>query len=312
LRFDANLDRIDALAEERTLEWRRIGEAEFLTLDEQRAAAGYGPAPQGFAAKGSGRKESAALELRYSADQPRAPAGTSTGGRWIPAGGASGGDGGWNGGGDTTQRVDVAMNIDPNVTNDAGGLIHLVQNRPGRTGRIFPGPGGPTYEQLDRQDAAREEAIVLMTRVRMRDPSWRPGAVLTDPENIESDIARYRSWGTDARARLEELSPRGIGDNNPPDMFSIFPNLSGRRAKISERDDPETRRGLYRENESADVSYASGHSVEQKPIIKGRKNPDYLIDGEVFDNYAPKTGSRRNIRGLLSKRFRKIRPKASY
>ena len=82
LRFDANLDHIDALAEERTLEWRRIGEAGFLTLDEQRAAAGYGPAPQGFAAKHNN-----ALELRYSPDQPRAPAGASDGGRWVSAGG---------------------------------------------------------------------------------------------------------------------------------------------------------------------------------------------------------------------------------
>ena len=48
LRLAANLDSIDALAEERALEWRRIDAAGFLTLDEQRAAAGYGPAPQGF------------------------------------------------------------------------------------------------------------------------------------------------------------------------------------------------------------------------------------------------------------------------
>jgi filamentous hemagglutinin len=44
------------------------------------------------------------------------------------------------------------------------------------------------------------------------------------------------------------------------------------------------------------VLYAAGHSDEQKPIIEGRKNPDFLIDGEVFDNYAPITTSVRNIR----------------
>ena len=44
-RFDYNIDRIDALAEERTMEWRRINDASFLTADEKREAAGYGRTP---------------------------------------------------------------------------------------------------------------------------------------------------------------------------------------------------------------------------------------------------------------------------
>jgi len=227
LRFEANLDRIDALAEERAREWRRIGDAAFLTRDEQRAAAGYGPAPKeafdaalnaaaGAATGAAVAPNAMAPELRYDPSQPRAPAGSSDGGRWVAAGGASGGGVGGGVGAARTGRGNfgvswlnrqppgaaqtnapadmtptrVAMNIDPNVVNDAGGLLHNVQNRPGRTGRVFPGPGGPTYEQLDRLDAAREEADPSMTRVRARDPAWRPGAVLTSPENIESDIAR--------------------------------------------------------------------------------------------------------------------------
>ena len=42
-RFDYDADRIDALAKERAFEWSRIGSAAFLTVDEQREAAGYGP-----------------------------------------------------------------------------------------------------------------------------------------------------------------------------------------------------------------------------------------------------------------------------
>ena len=64
-----------------------------------------------------------------------------------------------------------------------------------------------------------------------------------------------------------------------------------------------TRRSAFRENESADIFFANGHSVEQKPIIPGRKNPDYVIDGEVFDNYAPTTGNLRNIRGLIERKI---------
>ncbi|MBL1257458.1 phage portal protein [Methylocystis sp. Sn-Cys] len=45
-RFDYNADRLEALASERAAEWDRIGKANFLTLDEQREAVGYGPAPK--------------------------------------------------------------------------------------------------------------------------------------------------------------------------------------------------------------------------------------------------------------------------
>lgn len=41
-RFDYNLDRIDALAEERKVEWARVDAASFLTPDEKREAVGYG------------------------------------------------------------------------------------------------------------------------------------------------------------------------------------------------------------------------------------------------------------------------------
>ena len=42
-RFDYDLDRLDALADERTKEWARIGAASFLSDDEKREAVGYGP-----------------------------------------------------------------------------------------------------------------------------------------------------------------------------------------------------------------------------------------------------------------------------
>ncbi len=42
LRFEADLDRIDALAGEREAEWRRIGAASFLSDAEKREALGYG------------------------------------------------------------------------------------------------------------------------------------------------------------------------------------------------------------------------------------------------------------------------------
>ena len=41
--FDYDVDRIDALSADRAAEWKRVGDATFLTDDEKRAALGYGP-----------------------------------------------------------------------------------------------------------------------------------------------------------------------------------------------------------------------------------------------------------------------------
>jgi hypothetical protein len=63
----ADLDKLDALADEREAEWRRIGAASFLSDDEKRAAVGYGSAVS-----------SAPIARRYAPDQPRDDAG-----RWT-------------------------------------------------------------------------------------------------------------------------------------------------------------------------------------------------------------------------------------
>lgn len=47
LRIAYDPDRVDALVEERQSVWQRISAADFLTLNEKRAAAGYSPLPQG-------------------------------------------------------------------------------------------------------------------------------------------------------------------------------------------------------------------------------------------------------------------------
>ncbi len=110
------------IAAERATEWDRIGKASFLTLDEQREAVGYGPAPKDgvFAKWGGG------FERRYSPNQPRAPAGSAEGGQWTSGGG---GGGGVAGSVSLLSDVEqVALNIDPNVVSDAGlgGLIQSV------------------------------------------------------------------------------------------------------------------------------------------------------------------------------------------
>ncbi|MCU7722809.1 hypothetical protein ODJ79_03700 [Actinoplanes sp. KI2] len=60
-------------------------------------------------------------------------------------------------------------------------------------------------------------------------------------------------------------------------------------------------RGLRRENEAADVLAAQGFDVEQNPPPNAYgKKPDYRIEGEYFDCYAPSTSDLDNIRDQIS------------
>jgi len=54
-----------------------------------------------------------------------------------------------------------------------------------------------------------------------------------------------------------------------------------------------------RENDSADVLAHAGYRVEQNPVVPGPKEPDYRIEGRLFDNYAPSTSRGRNIWELI-------------
>jgi hypothetical protein len=66
-------------------------------------------------------------------------------------------------------------------------------------------------------------------------------------------------------------------------------------AIIRATDDAHTTRGLRRENESAITLALAGYNVEQKPAVPGKENPDYKIEGRIFDCYAPSTPKVYNI-----------------
>jgi hypothetical protein len=72
---------------------------------------------------------------------------------------------------------------------------------------------------------------------------------------------------------------------------------SGPLALSRPNDDEPTKRGLLRENESAKIIASAGYKIEQKPTppLGSGKNPDYLIEGRIFDCYAPETANAYNI-----------------
>jgi hypothetical protein len=117
-RFDYNADRLEALATERAAEWERVGKAPFLSLDEQREAVGYGPAPKNAV---FGKDSATGLERRYSPSQPRVPAGSPEGGEWT--------SGGRGGGSESSGSEDVALNLDRDLGNAINSQIERVQEK---------------------------------------------------------------------------------------------------------------------------------------------------------------------------------------
>ncbi|PPD10836.1 MAG: hypothetical protein CTY30_09945, partial [Methylocystis sp.] len=187
---------------------------------------------------------------------------------------------------------------DPRVASDADNPVTLAQARGGRgRGGGFSGPGEATPSQLGRLENTARLAREAEARVREIDPSWKPEPTLIDPNNIEARIARNESATRQANERYSEHLRELYGDFALPAQRDSAQrgNLTGPRALVRRQDDPETRRGAERENQSADILWLNGHNVEQKPDVPGPKRPDYRIDGEVFDNYAPKTNNVRNV-----------------
>ncbi|WP_368350127.1 VENN motif pre-toxin domain-containing protein [Pectobacterium peruviense] len=76
---------------------------------------------------------------------------------------------------------------------------------------------------------------------------------------------------------------------------AVSGSLSGQPTKLPPNASAENIRSLQRENEGAAILSQNGYHVEQNPVTLGAKNPDYKINGEIFDNIAPKTNSVRNI-----------------
>lgn len=83
-----------------------------------------------------------------------------------------------------------------------------------------------------------------------------------------------------------------IPDEAGPNIVEARP---GEPTPISPNDDDATRRAIRRENESAQILAGGGLDVVQNPVVAGPKKPDYLINGEVYDHYAPSTDVPRNI-----------------
>jgi hypothetical protein len=112
--------------------------------------------------------------------------------------------------------------------------------------------------------------------------------VLSDPNNLESQIARNRNVMNQANARYADYLRDKYGDLSLPrwDLLKPPPEFTGPSERILGRDNAENRRGAEGENQLSKNLWLHGFNVERKPLdprAQGVKEPDFLIDGEIFD-----------------------------
>ena len=127
---------------------------------------------------------------------------------------------------------------------------------------------------------------------------------------------RARPDGTPA-----EGSPHGRSDDRVTQRTGIPGDAApeGHPTRIEPDDDAETRRSIEMENSGAVTIANAGYRIKQNPtteeVAQARlasgdlgapaKNPDYLIEGRVFDCYSP-TNPTKSVRGVWWETQRKI------
>ena len=210
---------------------------------------------------------------------------------------------------DAPERGDRAR-----VIAEAIGLYEMYQ--PGR----FTLPGGNAMQAvaLARRLAANALTALDAGRLKVSDGGLAQGWVEVFPELTEDERRlgqlpgftpeRIEQWLETYPAEVLGL-PNTTGAPIAPDPTgniistplpeaagpSIVEARPGEPTPIGRNDDDATQRGIRRENESAQVLAANGYNVLQNPVMAGPKKPDYLINGEVYDHYAPSTDNVRNI-----------------
>ncbi|MET7380129.1 hypothetical protein ABZT08_15155 [Streptomyces sp. NPDC005526] len=115
-----------------------------------------------------------------------------------------------------------------------------------------------------------------------------------DRVQMSSDGSGGGGGGDWDPAAAERTKPSGQADPNA--------RPRGKPESLSKNDDAETVRAKGREVHSADTLAKQGYDVEQTPGTINGKNPDFRIEGKVFDNYAPTAKNPRSIWTAVQKK----------
>jgi hypothetical protein len=114
------------------------------------------------------------------------------------------------------------------------------------------------------------------------------------------------NMNSDGRGGGGEEAPNGPGHTLPERDPDPTAKPQGKPENIAKNADNETVRAITRQNEAADKLAQHGYDVEHSPEVPGSRNPDYKINGKVFDCYSPSGGNARNIASEIQKKIDKL------
>jgi hypothetical protein len=138
---------------------------------------------------------------------------------------------------------------------------------------------------------------------------------MLDQEGAAAEVLRAGRWtengGTGPQAQAQDLLTQRTGG------FGDVP--TGRPTHVEPDADTETRRSLELENSGALAIARRGYQIHQNPtkaevaqarfdtgdVGNPRKDPDYLLEGRVFDCYSPIKPDKA-VRGIWAEAKRKV------
>jgi hypothetical protein len=105
----------------------------------------------------------------------------------------------------------------------------------------------------------------------------------------------YEAWES-GQPLPHEIVRAMRADLTRPSLPPDAERLATGRVKVLASDEPAKQANLRKQQQAGDLLAQGGYHVEHEPKLPGSaKNPDYLIDGNVFDCYAPATTDPNNI-----------------
>jgi contact-dependent growth inhibition (CDI) system CdiA-like toxin len=171
---------------------------------------------------------------------------------------------------------------------DLGAVLKGVADDAAQAGRDM----GEAMAKLTEDTASKEEEAVARTLTADDETARAATAIGKDNQPLPPTSPGGTSAGTGGAG----------GQTGPSGQPGPGAVPGGRPTRIGPNNDADTMRSLQRENESARALARNGYEVEQNPSVPGSKNPDYRIEGQIFDNYAPTTGNARNIASWIQQK----------
>ena len=142
-----------------------------------------------------------------------------------------------------------------------------------------------------------EQVSTLCASWGARIAKWLKGLI----KSLEHLRGLGQKMGEAIEAIKKLLSKLRRGDGGTVPSGKPNPGNKPRGRRTDAHPTKKKDRPLRRENESADTLSQHGYDVEQNPPPKPNgKEPDYKIEGEYFDNYAPSSKNLDNIRDEVS------------